>query len=141
MHWVMNWLNSRARRLAVTGSKSGWRLGTSSVPLGSVLGSVLLNIFIIHRMWELNAPLANLLMIPHWEVLLNILRNKRPCRWDLDRLEHWAIINGMKFNKNKCWILHLGWSNTGNKDKYWERSGWGAALQKGTRGAGRQQAQ
>jgi len=23
----------------------------------------------------------------------------------------------MKFNKNKCWILHLGWSNGRNKYK------------------------
>ncbi|KAK4822822.1 hypothetical protein QYF61_020105 [Mycteria americana] len=36
---------------------------------------------------------------------------------DLDRLEHWAMINGMKFNKSRCWILHLGRSNAGHKYK------------------------
>lgn len=30
---------------------------------------------------------------------------------DLDRLEHWAIRNSIKFNKGACWMLHLGWSN------------------------------
>jgi len=39
---------------------------------------------------------------------------------DLDRLEYWAIINGMTFNKKKCWILHLGRSNAGHKDKLGE---------------------
>jgi len=32
-------------------------------------------------------------------------------------LENWANISGVKFNKNKCWILRLGWSNTGHKYK------------------------
>ena len=30
------------------------------------------------------------------------------------------MINGMKFNKSKCWILHLGWSNAGHKYKLGE---------------------
>jgi len=30
-------------------------------------------------MQELNVPLASLLMIPDWEVLLTLLRDKRPC--------------------------------------------------------------
>jgi len=38
----------------------------------------------------------------------------------LQRLEHWAIINGMTFNKSKCQILHLGWSNAGHKYKLGE---------------------
>jgi len=39
---------------------------------------------------------------------------------ELDRLEHWAVINGMKFNKTECWILHLGRSNAGHKYKWGE---------------------
>ncbi|KAK4818825.1 hypothetical protein QYF61_019862 [Mycteria americana] len=39
---------------------------------------------------------------------------------DLDRLKHWAMINGMKFNKSKCRILHLGRSNAGYKYKLGE---------------------
>ncbi|KAK4830324.1 hypothetical protein QYF61_010088 [Mycteria americana] len=38
---------------------------------------------------------------------------------DVDRLEHWAIINGMKLN-NKGRILHLGWSNARHKYKLGE---------------------
>lgn len=34
---------------------------------------------------------------------------------DLGRLECWAMINGMEFKKNKCWLLHLGWSNARHK--------------------------
>lgn len=34
---------------------------------------------------------------------------------DLERLEDWAIGNGMKINKGKCWVLHLGQSNVGHR--------------------------
>lgn len=34
---------------------------------------------------------------------------------DLDRLEHRATISGMKFNKSKFQILHLGQSHAGHK--------------------------
>ncbi|KAK4823087.1 hypothetical protein QYF61_025709 [Mycteria americana] len=48
------------------------------------------------------------------------LRDKMPYQRGLDRLEHWAVINGMKFNKSKCQVLHLGRSNTGHKYKLGE---------------------
>ena len=43
------------------------------------------------------------------------LKGQDALQRDLERLEHWAMINGMKFNKSKCQILHLGQSNAGHK--------------------------
>jgi len=51
---------------------------------------------------------------------LTVLRDKRPCRGVLNRFEHWTMINGMKFNKLKLRILHLGLSNAGHKHKLGE---------------------
>lgn len=41
-------------------------------------------------------------------------------------LEHWVVINGMKFNKSKCQILQLGWSNS--RQKYNQSSSAGRDL-------------
>jgi len=39
---------------------------------------------------------------------------------DLHRLEHWIMTKGVKFNKTKFWILHLGCNNDGHKYKLGE---------------------
>lgn len=68
--------------------------------------------------WELNSPLASLLMRPNWEVPLAVSRDKMPCRGiQVDGHTGLSMIHGMKFNNSKCQVLHLGWCNTRHRYK------------------------
>jgi len=53
-------------------------------------------------------------MTPNWYGLLT-LEGQNTLQRDLDQLDHWAMINWMKFNETICQILHLEWSNARHK--------------------------
>ncbi|KAK4826233.1 hypothetical protein QYF61_006274 [Mycteria americana] len=118
--WVKNWLNSRAQRVAVNAATNGWRLVPSSAPQGSILGPVLFNICISDLHAGVECTLRQFADDTKPGGAADPFEGQEALQRHLDRLEHWAIINGMKLNKNKCWILHMRRSNTRHKYKLGE---------------------
>ncbi|KAK4831256.1 hypothetical protein QYF61_016726 [Mycteria americana] len=106
--WVGYWLTGLNQRVVIHGFYSGWQLLIGEVPQGLLLGPTLFNIFINCLEDGTESTLTDFADENKLGSEVDMSEGRAILQRDLDRLEKWPSKNSVKFNKDKCKLLHLG---------------------------------
>jgi len=113
LRWIEQWLKDRRQRVGFRGKWSGWGEVLSGVPQGSVLGPVLFLIFIDDIDEGLRSSILKFADDTKIYGVVNSWEDRERLQKDLNRLVEWASRWQMKFNEEKCNVMHLGRENMG----------------------------
>ena len=109
--WIRNWLDGHTPRVTASSSMSKWRPVTSDIPQGLLLGPALFNIYVSNMDSRIKRILSK--FADHTKLCgaVDTLEGRDTIQRDLNRLERWACVNLLKFNKAKWKVLHLRQGN------------------------------
>jgi len=108
LKWIELWLSDRQQRVMLNGTKSSWQNVLSGVPQGSVLGPLLFIIFVNNIESGLSSKVLK--FADDLKVFRAITGQDEhiSLQKDLDELVKWSEEWQMKFNFDKCKIMHVG---------------------------------
>ena len=111
LQWIQKWLHGRRQRVSVNKTLSEWAEVTSGVPQGSVLGPVLFLVYINDIDLGVISKLSK--FADDSKLCKNICTDadREALQQDLDRLNEWSQKWQMKFNVDKCSVIHIGHKN------------------------------
>ena len=111
LRWIRAWLAGRRQRVCIGGKMSGWRDVKSGVPQGSVLGPLLFIIFVN----DIDVDIVSWLLkfADDLKIFARVRdeEDQKVVQKDLNMLEDWTGDSKMKFNVQKCKVMHLGARN------------------------------
>ena len=108
LQWISDFLVGRRQRVSINGTVSDWASVRSGVPQGSVLGPILFVAF-INDLPEVVSSVCS--MYADDTKVYNTVKdasNQAQLQDDLDSLVNWADTWQLRFNPDKCKVIHLG---------------------------------
>jgi hypothetical protein len=108
LQWIQHFLTERRQRVVVAGTFSSWTEVLSGVPQGSVLGPLLFVCYINDLPDEVRSLIY--LYADDSKIFreVNTVYDKEALQKDLDYLTGWELTWQLRFNVEKCKVMHLG---------------------------------
>ena len=104
-------VEGRRQRVLVDGSKSSWSLVTSGIPQGSVLGPMLFVCYINDMPDVVDSPIHMFADDTKIFRQMTAQSDQVSLQTDLRQLEAWIRKWQLRFNEEKCKVMHLGQHN------------------------------
>ena len=111
LEWCKAFLSNRKQRVVLGDFISEWKQVTSGVPQGSVLGPLLFVVYINDLMTNVLNVLK--LFADDTKIMSKIVDDSscNALQDDLNKLANWSNEWSIKFNEDKCKVMHIGKSN------------------------------
>jgi hypothetical protein len=111
LKWTECFLTDRKQKVVINGEESSWADVLSGVPQGSVIGPLLFVIYINDLPEEVHTTVK--IFADDTKLFTDISRDQmaQELQNDIHRLDKWAEKWQLKFNADKCKVMHIGQKN------------------------------